>query len=76
MSSGCSPGTAGRRWTARTENDARRQLGDALLRGGLARAAEAPHLIAVLSAMDVAHKVIGGGDLPARQVKARAKEIA
>jgi hypothetical protein len=33
-------------------------------------------LVALLSAIDHAHKVVDGGDLPARVIKKRAKEIA
>ena len=57
------------------EADVRRALGDALIRGASPDVRTAA-LIAVLSAMDLAHKVIDREGLPARQVKARAKEVA
>jgi hypothetical protein len=66
------------RWSSRDsshELDVRRQLGDALVRGA-SPADRTAALIAVLSAMDLAHKVVDPEGLPARQVKARAKEIA
>jgi hypothetical protein len=67
-----------RRWPTRDgahEADVRRRLGDALLRGVMPENRTAA-LIAVLSAMDLAHKVVDSDGLSRRQVKARAKEIA
>ena len=61
--------------TAAHEADVRRRLGDALLRG-VSPEERTAALIAVLSAMDLAHKVVDPDGLPRRQVKARAKEIA
>jgi hypothetical protein len=66
------------RWPAADsshEREVRRQLGDALVRG-VDPAPRIAALVAVLSAMDLAHKVVDGEGLPGRQVKARAKEIA
>ncbi len=67
-----------RRWPTADgshEADVRRRLGDALLRG-VSPEERTAALIAVLSAMDLAHKVVDPDGLPRRQVKARAKEIA
>ncbi len=67
-----------RRWPAvdaSHENDLRRRLGDALLRG-VEPDQRTAALIALLSALDVAHKVIDREGLPAGQVKRRAKDIA
>jgi hypothetical protein len=67
-----------RRWPAvdsSHEADVRRKLGDTLLRG----VDPDPHtaaLVAVLSSMDLAHKVIDREGIPARQVKERAKQVA
>ncbi|MEO7944318.1 MAG: GPP34 family phosphoprotein [Marmoricola sp.] len=67
-----------RRWPmvdSTHEDDVRRQLGDVLIRG----ASPQPHtaaLIAVLSALDLTHKVVDREGLTARQVKTRAKEVA
>jgi hypothetical protein len=57
------------------EVDVRRQLGDALIRGASPQERTAA-LIAVLSGMDLAHKVVDLEGHPARSVKARAKGIA
>jgi len=67
-----------RRWPVSDgshEAEVRRQLGDALVRGATPSARTAA-LVAVLSAMDLAHKVVDREGLPGRMVKARAKEIA
>ena len=67
-----------RRWpTVGTahEDDVRRKVGDALVRGSRPDDRTAA-LIAVLSALDLTHKVVDREGLPARQVKKRAKEIA
>ena len=67
-----------RRWPAvdgAHETDVRRRLGDALLRG-ITPEERTAALIAVLSSMDLAHKVVDPDGLPRRQVKARAKEVA
>ena len=67
-----------RRWPAVDaghENDLRRRLGDALLRG-VEPDQRTAALIALLSALDVAHKVIDREGLPTGQVKRRAKDIA
>ncbi len=67
-----------RRWPTldRThEDDVRRTVGDALIRGVTPDDRTAA-LIAVLSALDQAHKVVDREGLPARQVKKRAKEIS
>jgi hypothetical protein len=66
------------RWPAvdsRHEADVRRRLGDTLLRG-VGPEPRTGGLVAVLSAMDLAHQVIEREGLPARQVKKRAKEVA
>jgi hypothetical protein len=57
------------------EDDVRRRLGDALIRGASPDDRTAA-LIAVLAALDLAHKVIDREGLPAREVKKRAKEVA
>jgi hypothetical protein len=67
-----------RRWPTREgahEADLRRRLGDALVRGAAPDPRTAA-LIAVLSAMELAHKVVDPDGLPRRQLKARAKEIS
>ncbi len=67
-----------RRWPAvdsSHEADVRRQIGDALLRGSTPDEHTAA-LIALLSALQIAHKVIDRDGLPAGQVKKRAKAIA
>ncbi len=53
----------------------RRDLGDVLIRGARPEERTAA-LIAVLSALGLAHKVIDGEGLSARDVKQRAKECA
>ena len=67
-----------RRWPmvdSTHEAAVRRDLVDVLIRG--ARPEERPAaLIAVLSALDLAHKVVAGEAMPARDVKKRAKEVA
>ena len=57
------------------EAGVRRELGDALLRG-VTPAERTAALIAVLSALDLAHKIVDREGAPARDVKKRAKEIA
>lgn len=67
-----------RRWPtadSRHEADLRRRLGDSLVRG-LEPEPRVAALVAVLSAMDLAHKVVDREGLPARQLKSRAKEVA
>ena len=67
-----------RRWPAvdsTHEAGVRRELGDVLLRG--ARPSErTAALVAVLSALDLAHKVVDREGAPARDVKKRAREVA
>ena len=58
------------------EAGVRRELGDVLLRGVTARPSATAALVAVLSALDLAHKVVDREGAPARDVKKRAKEIA
>ena len=53
----------------------RRELGDVLVRGVRPEERTAA-LIAVLSALDLAHKVIDREGVPAREVRKRAKEVA
>jgi hypothetical protein len=60
---------------SRHEADVRRRLGDTLLRG-VGPEPRTGGLVAVLSAMDLAHQVVDREGLPARQVKKRAKEVA
>ena len=60
---------------ARHEESVRALLQGALVHG-LTPDARTSALIALLSAIDHAHKVVDRGDLPARTVKARAKEVA
>ncbi|MET0999633.1 MAG: GPP34 family phosphoprotein [Marmoricola sp.] len=57
------------------EADVRRQLGDALVRG-VQPAERIAALIALLSALDLAHKVVDREGVPARDVKKRAKTVA
>ncbi len=57
------------------ESAVRRELGDVLVRGVRPEERTAA-LIAVLSALDLAHKVIDREGLPARELKKRAKEVA
>ena len=67
-----------RRWPSvdsTHEAGVRRELGDALLRG-VTPAERTAALIAVLSALDLAHKVVDREGAPAREVKKRAKEVA
>lgn len=67
-----------RRWPtvdSTHETALRRDLGDALIRGD--RPAErVAALIAVLSALDLVHKVVDGEGVPARDLKKRAKAVA
>ena len=57
------------------EAGVRRALGDVLLRGVLPDQRTAA-LVSLLSSLDLAHKVVDREDLPAREVKKRAKEVA
>jgi hypothetical protein len=57
------------------EADVRRQLGDALVRG-VQPAERIAALIALLSALGIAHKVVDREGAPAGEVKKRAKAIA
>lgn len=66
------------RWPAADstrEADVRRRLGDALVRG-VDPEQRVASLIALLSGMDLAHKVVDREGLSGGQVKKRAKEIA
>lgn len=60
---------------SRHEESVRTLLEGALLQG-LTPDARTSALIALLSAIDQAHKVVGHDDVPAKQVKERAKDIA
>lgn len=60
---------------ARHEESVRALLQGALVHG-LTPDARTSALIALLAAIDHAHKVVDRGDLPARTVKARAREVA
>ncbi len=67
-----------RRWPAvdsSHEADVRRVLGDALVRGAQPDERTAA-LIALLSSLDISHKVVDREGLPARELKKRAKQIA
>jgi len=67
-----------RRWpTVDSTHEAgvRRELGDVLLRG-VTPAERTAALISVLSALDIAHKVVDRERAPARDVRKRAKEVA
>jgi len=67
-----------RRWpTVDSTHEAgvRRELGDVLLRG-VQPAERTGALVSVLSALDLAHKVVDREGAPAREVKKRAKEVA
>ncbi len=67
-----------RRWPAldsSREADVRRQIGDALLRGVRPDDRTAA-LISLLSALEIAHKVVDREGLSSSQVKKRAKAIA
>ena len=67
-----------RRWPARDlahKADLRRRLGDAIVRG-VSPEPRTAALVAVLSAMELAHKVVHLDGLSGREAKARAKEIA
>lgn len=67
-----------RRWPAvdsSHEDDVRRQLGDALVRG-VAPTERTAGLVAVLSALGVAHRVLDREGLPAGELRKRAKAIA
>jgi hypothetical protein len=57
------------------EDDVRRALGEVLLRGAGPDERTAA-LVSLLSALDVAHRVVAGEGIDAREVKARAKTIA
>lgn len=60
---------------ARHEQEVRARLHDALV-VGLTPDERTSALVALLVAIDHAHKVVDRGDVPARDVKRRAKEIA
>ena len=67
-----------RRWPmvdGAREADVRRRLGDVLIRGASPDERTAA-LVSVLSALDLAHKVVDREGLPGREVKKRAKEVA
>ena len=67
-----------RRWPmvdSTHEAAVRRDLGDVLIRGARPEERTAA-LIAVLSALDLAHKVVDGEGVPAREIKKRAKAVA
>ena len=67
-----------RRWPSvdsTHEAGVRRELGDVLLRG-VTPTERTAALVAVLSALDLAHKVVDREGAPARDVKKRAKEVA
>jgi hypothetical protein len=67
-----------RRWPtvdSTHEDDVRRRLANVLLRGASPDERTAA-LVSVLSALDLAHKVIDRDGLSARDVKKRAKEVA
>lgn len=67
-----------KRWPAvdsSHEADVRRQLGDALVRGVRPEERTAA-LVALLSALGLAHKVVDREGLPAGEVKKRAKALA
>jgi hypothetical protein len=57
------------------EADVRRVLGDALL-GGVHPDQRTAALVALLSAMDLAHKVVDHEGLSSREVRKRAKQVA
>jgi hypothetical protein len=57
------------------EADVRRKLGDALVHGVQPDQRTAA-LVALLSSLDLAQKVVDAGGLPGREVRKRAKEIA
>jgi Golgi phosphoprotein 3 (GPP34) len=57
------------------EADVRRKLGDALVHGVQPHQRTAA-LVALLSSLDLAQKVVDAGGLPGREVRKRAKEIA
>ena len=62
--------------TDRTHEAAVRDLLQGALVNGLTPDTRTSALIALLSAVDQAHKIIDRGDLPAKEVKHRAKEIS
>ncbi len=67
-----------RRWPSvdsTHEAGVRRELGDVLLRG-VTPTERTAALVSVLSALDIAHKVVDREGAPARDVKKRAKEVA
>jgi len=67
-----------RRWPSvdsTHEAGVRRELGDVLLRG-VTPTERAAALVSVLSALDIAHKVVDREGAPAREIKKRAKEVA
>lgn len=65
-------------WPAadRTHEDAVRRLIQGPLVNGTSADARTSALISLLHAIGHAHKVVDRGDVPAREIKARAKEIA
>lgn len=66
------------RWPAadaRHETRVRQQLDSALLRGGTPDARTAA-LVALLHGLGVAHRVVDRGDVPAGEVRKRAKQVA
>ena len=67
-----------RRWPSvdsTHEAGVRRELGDVLLRG-VTPTERTAALVSVLSALDLAHKVVDREGVPARDVKKRAKDVA
>ncbi len=62
--------------TDRTHEAAVRELLQGALVHGLTPDTRTSALIALLSSVDHAHKVVDRGDLPAKEVRRRAKEIA
>ncbi len=67
-----------RRWPSvdsTHEAGVRRELGDVLIRG-VTPTERTAALVSVLSALDIAHKVVDREGAPARDVKKRAKEVA
>jgi len=67
-----------RRWPtvdSSHERDVRRKLGDALVRGATPDERTAA-LVALLSSLDIVHKVVDREGLPARDLKKRAKQIS
>lgn len=62
--------------TDRTHEEAVRGRLQSALVDGLSPDTRTSALISLLSAVDQAHKVVDRGDLPAKEIKRRAKEIA